>query len=370
MNLFLTLLHAELFNKPIDIDIQEKEYQETIQIAIQQQSIAYILHALERNKNTNHKSINFDIIRKHINITKRIKENQFVNKHLIEFTQFLKRNHQQVFFMKGPLNAICYPLPKLREVGDLDYYCPPDTYYETLSLISKKLNKNFTQQRSTKHHSFTHCNMHYEQHYFLTDFLLPSHHRLWEKAVAEDIRKPYYVKIENTNIPTFSPTLTAAYLFFHLFFHLITTGISIRQFSDWAMHLHHYRTEIDARRLSSLLKECGLYNAYTHLGLILTQYIGLPIESFPLPLPQSKRAQKRAKKYIQNILQKKETGYSNKVYPEGIRHSLQTGYITLRQSLLYAPIAPIESGLRVFAMGYWSIKGWIKSSNPIKKINK
>ena len=165
------------------------------------------------------------------------------------------------------------------------------------------------------------------------------------------------VRIHEDEIPTLAPTYNALYVFVHIFYHLIDEGIGLRQFCDWARTLSLLpRNGESLATLERHLKGIGLMKAYTGLGAILTDYLGLPEEEFPFEISEDDH--QRAPKLFQNMLEMGNFGHNKQYVQErGVLHGIQhLGRITL-QARRFAHYAPAEAWWRIpYMFQWWGLK--------------
>lgn len=90
--------------------------------------------------------------------------------------------------------------------------------------------------------------------------------------------------IDNKKIPILSPTLNLAYTFLHLYHHLIELGVALRQFCDIAVLCYtaamaeqdqNKERSIDKERLTEILSHLDFQKAFTAIGTILVDDLGL-----------------------------------------------------------------------------------------------
>lgn len=109
---------------------------------------------------------------------------------------------------------------------------------------------------------------------------------------------------------------------------------------------------IDKVLLEKHLTGLGLMKAYTGLGAILTDYLGLPESAFPFPI--SSADHERAGALFQNMLEMGNFGHNKQyVRQSGVLHAIQhLGRITMQSRRFYA-YAPSEAWWRIPYMLHW-----------------
>lgn len=276
----------------------------------------------------------------------------------------------RILIIKGQTLAALYPDPGLRQSGDIDFLIHPEDWEKAMTYVREVLKMNINDSNSEKHVEWVSRGVQYEMHKFLTTFAYPKHHHYWEKVVLPEIwNHPYTIRINGCEVPTLAPTYNVLYTFVHIFYHLILDGIGMRQFCDWARILSVFSphkadslASIDTERkvntelLERHLKGIGLRKAFTGLGAILTEYIGLPEKDFPFEITAEDLA--RGPQLFRNMITMGNLGhnvpYKNK---PGIKHGIEHLSRITKQAQTFYHYAPVEVWWRIPNMfKWWSIK--------------
>ena len=305
--------------------------------------------------------------------------NEEVNGAVLKLCTLLQKEGIRIMVVKGQMMAALYPDPGLRQSGDIDFLCHPDDWDKAMSLIRRELNPKVDDSGIGKDLAFDAGNFHYEMHQRLTDLEYARYRRYWEDVVMpESWEHPYSININGQDIPTLAPTYTALYVFVHIIGHMLYEGIGLRQFCDWAVLLAQQVKDpssappmganevkskecqdvLDVEILKRHLKGIGLEKAYSGIGAVLTDFLGLPEEKFPFPITASDH--RRAPKVLKNIIDRGNFGYHLKYLQEsGPIHALQLLWIDGRQAWLLGHYAPRESLWRILNLFQgWGIKLW------------
>ncbi|MGP1477293.1 MAG: nucleotidyltransferase domain-containing protein [Phocaeicola sp.] len=334
---FLRLLQATLYpEKTFHIEADGAEVKELMRMAKKQSVIGLFIDYMFE-----HDLIKGDLdmsLLSMLTLTKR--ENLLINKEIGDFIRLLNSEHIPAIFVKGQMIASLYPNPALRQPGDVDFYCVTKDRERLTDILNTTMNIEL-KHSSTRHEEFNLNDVQFEMHSTLIDFADKKHVAYWEELMTEEMAKTYCVKVENTCVPTLSPTVNAVYLFLHIFEHLVLSGIGLRQFCDWAMLLHHQHEEIDKALVEKHLKALGMTKAFKACGSILVNYLGVSEEEFPLPI--SKMDQRRGERILKDIFRMGNFGKEKrKVKKGGLLHSLETGWIAAMQSIKFFWLAPKE----------------------------
>lgn len=274
--------------------------------------------------------------------TNKIKsQNDVVKEELVCFARRSKDTGLDYLVVKGHTIGCLYANPELRTAGDIDFLVP--NYSSSISGVFP--NVQFPEIMKEKEFGFKYNGILYELHTRLIDFGRKKHQQFWESLIDEEWKKDYYVAIGEDEVKTLSPTTNAVYLFLHLYFHLIREGVSLRQFCDWAVVLHHYNKEIDSVRLDEILRQLDMIRGYKAFGCILVDELGLPNEEFPLHLTDDDRQWK--KKIIYDIFKGGNFGKHNHKAKSAFGYKIETLRMAVRNSIRYYRLAPSEMSMMI-----------------------
>lgn len=294
--------------------------------------------------------------------------NQKLNPAVINLCRMMEKQGIRILILKGQTYAPFYPDPSLRQCGDIDFVCHPDDIEKAVSFLKYDLGLPLSGKSSNKHASFRMDGIKYEIHRKITNFAyLPSHYYCEKVFMQEVWNHPYTINVDGYAVPVMAPTYNAVYVFEHIFLHLISDGIGLRQFCDWALLLHYYKDEIDRSLLIKHLKGVRLYKAYRRMGSILVDYLGLPEDEFPLTIQEDDR--RFSDKILNNIFHRGNFGHNLKyTRRRGPIHAMEHLKRVYNQVLLYYRCAPTEVLWRIPHMFIWWIKRIVRAIIPCKSI--
>ncbi|MGP1435879.1 MAG: nucleotidyltransferase domain-containing protein [Phocaeicola sp.] len=345
---FLQILQAALYpEKTFHIKVDGAEMKELMRMAKKQSVMGlFIDYMFEQNLIKG--DLDISLIST-LTLTKR--KNLLINKEIEDFIRLLNAEHIPAIFVKGQMIASLYPNPALRQPGDVDFYCVTKDRERLTDILNTTMNIEL-KHSSTRHEEFNLNDVQFEMHSTLIDFADKKHVAYWEELMTEEMAETHYAKVENTRVPTLSPTANAVYLFLHIFEHLVLSGIGLRQFCDWAMLLRHRHEEIDKALVEKHLKALGMTKAFKACGSILVKYLGVSEEEFPLPI--NKMDQRRGERILKDIFRMGNFGKEiRKVKKRGLLHSLETGWIGAMQSFKFFWLAPKEIMLIYLKKLHW-----------------
>ena len=267
-------------------------------------------------------------------------QNTLVNKELCALARLFSDNGIRYAVVKGQIAAQCYRKPKLRQSGDIDFYCDTENFERAKALIEQEWDAVYEVTENTSHLAFCHNTIDFEQH---SRLIMLNNKRLeayWGKVLAND--DEHFVTINNQQVHTLSPTLHALYIFLHLYRHLLGLGIGIRQFCDLAMMLHSSKGDIDHEALRYHLKVLGMERAYRACGCILIKKLGLPPNEFTYIT--DKKDLHYAKKILDVVMYRGNMGkYNKKGGMYGAMHNLEATGIKFAHFFKFMPLAPAYS---------------------------
>ena len=236
--------------------------------------------------------------------------------------------------------------PEARRSGDVDFYVCRKDLENARTILQRKV--SFSDDFSEQHWDFVGDGIMYEMHFRTAVFSLKQNQEYWDDLVENMMFEGdgYYVDIHGEPIPTFEPTINAAYLFIHIYHHFLKEGIGLRQFCDWMMFLRKHKEEIDYVRLNNILEHLEYVKAYKAFGTILVKYLGLKPEEFPYQLLSADY------EWTDKILKVIANGgnfgkYGRSMKHPGILHSIETGFYSFSHICRFYKLSPKEN-IRLF----------------------
>ncbi len=364
---FLSLLRYALWvtaSEGVTGKLPHDHYVSLIELSKQQTVAGLISQALIDNNVKLEEDDAMDVCSLLVSIKR---QNQKIDDAVVNLCKMMDERHIRILVMKGQTLSVFYPQPELRQCGDIDFICHPDDIDKAVQFLKKDLGLKLSDHGSDKHARFTMDDVKYEIHRMLTNFAYPPSHHYWEKVYMKEAwEHPYTVEVNGYPVPTLAPTYNAVYVFEHILFHLIMDGVGLRQFCDWAVFLHQHKATINKEQLVKHLEGVRLKKAYSGLGAVLTDYLGLPEESFPLPI--TPKDHKKAESLFKNLIEWGNFGhnlqYKNSHGPlHGLEHLRRIG----SQAWQFKSYAPAELLWRVPYMLKWWTKRGVRRFTPFCK---
>ena len=280
-----------------------------------------------------------------------------MNRKVARFAGFLNRRNLKFVVMKGQTMAALYPHPLMRSCGDIDFYCPKDSYKKTQKAIEERLGVAMVHDLSEIHDNFEVKEVSFEMHSHLTSLGYYKHQQYWEEwAEKELFQEMTQMEIDGVMVSILPPNVNVVYILCHIMEHLAEKNFALKQLCDWAMVLHRYKDNIDREAFAHHLSELGLLKAGRVLGVWMVERIGFPKGEFPLHLNE------KEEKWVTLIDQDFE--YWTKARRDekrisggvSILHSLQTAGIVVRKTFRFFWLAPAEMFWRFPKMAAWSVR--------------
>ena len=330
--LFALLRNALWHNeKGLPNELTEKDASLLITVAREQTVSGLIVDAIISNKIKLPQKWVFEAV----GIEMQIKQaNRALNE---EVKGFVRMPLKDYVVVKGQTIATIYPNPLMRMSGDIDFLSY--NYHEVKELLEKEWGIELPSKLVDREYTFEHRNATYEIHDQLIVFGNRKHQQFWDELIK---RPCGYVSIDGAQIPTLEPTINAIYVFVHLFLHFMREGVSLRQFCDWAIILHHYRDEINKKELIDILLALGLTRAYKAFGSILIDDLGLPSSEFPFELSNDDR--KWHERILEDIFKGGNFGKLHHQCKTKWKYKIETFRLALRNSFRYYSLCPSEVG--------------------------
>ena len=345
--LFLNLLSAAIWNKPADADMFHRLDSETwkgITEMARRQSVSALIadKALSLPKESlppRNQVLQYIIL---------IEQTEALSRKMIHVLSELTQEYQAADFpfclLKGLGNAINYPSPLLRNVGDLDLFLYRKGDYEK----SKEWNLGKGIEIEDGHHmhySFSKEDIRIENHWRTTYFDHKKYDNLYKQWEEELIEKENFtsVQIDDLTILQLPVEMNALFIFQHMFRHFVIGGVGFRQFCDWILFLSKHRNEIDLVSFTALTKSFALLYPMQVFARVAVKYLGASETIFPFEMIQD---DKHADLVITDILESGNFGYHRpgKKRPKekisGMWFSYKT---TIQRSIKFGPISPEHS---------------------------
>lgn len=209
---------------------------------------------------------------------------QMLNNALINIVLELRKYGIDPVLLKGQGIAKYYPVPELRQCGDIDIYVGQEKFTKACEVIGAMSTPEDHQGDipSLKHFHTRIGNAFIEIHRY-TDVYYPKRlNRVYQK-ISDDGMSSGLVPLDFSGVSVLSPSVNfnVFFIFNHFWHHFIADGVGIRQICDWVLLLHHNYGKIDLQYLESVLNQMGLMKQWKVFGCIAVDVLGLPRKEMP-----------------------------------------------------------------------------------------
>lgn len=198
---------------------------------------------------------------------------------IVKLSNLLSDKNLGLLLIKGVTISELYPVPYLRESGDIDIYLLEKARQIQLNNLMLSLGVKKEEGEIAKHSTFVLEGIPIENHYTFFDTVLPFRReaQLYQKMEnmlnsifsAKDCPLVYW-----DNICQLPPQAAALYFIGHTFRHFCCLDMNIRQICDWTIFFTKYKKNIDSELLSSQIYELGLRNFVCHVNLLCASQLG------------------------------------------------------------------------------------------------
>lgn len=189
----------------------------------------------------------------------------------------------RTILLKGQGIASCYPVPEIRQAGDIDLYVREDDYATACGILSSMFGGE-SGEVAGKHTSYhVGGSLEIELHR-VTNNLHPQRINAIYQRISDEgcWGDPVALDIYGTSVLTPSDDFNAFYIFHHLWCHTGTMGIGMRQLCDWTAFLHSRSGRLDSGKIARWLKEMHLTDVWQIFGCAAVSGLGLKPEEVPL----------------------------------------------------------------------------------------
>ena len=236
-----------------------------------------------------------------------------LNNALILVVTTLREHGIEPVLLKGQGLARYYPIPELRQCGDIDLYVGVENYeksYDVLKPIVCEIEENIW--RGLKHYHARVGSVLVEVHRYANVYSSQKQNSIYRPYEEEGLRKNL-IPLEFGGIKIMTPAyeFNAYYLFNHIWVHFLSSGVGLRQLCDWSLILNSH--DVASEYLNRILTDMNSMNSWQIFGCVLVDYLGLPQEKFPF---YNSRKLPKAKRLLKMILEEGNFGHSSLYYRE------------------------------------------------------
>ena len=214
-----------------------------------------------------------------------------LNNTLIMVVTRLREHGIEPVLLKGQGLASYYPVPQLRQCGDIDLYVGTEDYertYDVLAPLATEMNDRKS-LKIGKHFNLKIGSVLLEIHRYADVIISEKLNEIFQRyalqGLTTDLDK---VSLSGVDIRTPSIDFNAYYVFNHLWHHFMWSGIGVRQFCDLACFLNTHNLNTDY--LETILTDMKQMDAWHAVGGFMVEILGLDPSKVPCYAPSKKSA--------------------------------------------------------------------------------
>ncbi len=360
-DLFLSLLRCALWGSEQDVDVanfSRKDLGSVVKMAKSQTVLGLIAHELmTRNEFA-------DLLgsESRERLTMMVQENVFtyqrLNAVLLTIVLELRKHGIDPVLLKGQGISKYYPIPKLRQCGDIDIYVGQEKFAKACEVIGAMSTPEDHQGDipSLKHYHTRIGRAFIEIHRY-TDVYWPKRYDRVYQKISDAGMHSNLVPLDFVDAEVMTPSVdfNVFFIFNHFWHHFIADGVGLRQLCDWVRLLHVNQGKINLDYLSDVLCKMKLMKEWKVFGYIAVNTLGLPADEMPFYNPKYKKA---AEKVLELIMLEGNFGKENlrghnrpKGYFAGKLYSFSKRFKRNFRVLRIFPLKSIRQITKVFVCG-------------------
>lgn len=360
--LFFNILKASLWGTRLDMPVEFDDWRSLIKLAKSQSVLGLVANVLLSNSEL--------VQRIPVKMQQRLRNfirsnvvtHSVLNRTLVRIVMLMDDAGIESVLLKGQGVARNYPMPELRQCGDIDLYVGVDDFYRACSLIdtiaSEKMPENGD---SDKHYEAKVGEIVVEIHEYSEINPSAYYDAIYQiysdEGLSTDLR---VLDFSGVSVNTPSDTFNAFYIFNHLWQHLLTSGVGLRQFIDWMLFIHKHKDTIDESKLKCILDDMNLMMPWQVLGNILVDDLGLPSCDFPF---YDKKYKRKKNRILKMVLKEGNFGH-DRAYYKGRKEQgywavkIRSFYYNLEryfQLLMIFPSHALRQFMNMLAIGFKAV---------------
>lgn len=236
---------------------------------------------------------------------------QMLNNALVNIVAELRKHGVEPVLLKGQGIAKCYPLPELRQCGDIDIYVGKENFAKTCEVIgAMSTPEDHHGDIPSLKHFHTRIGKAFIEIHRYTDVYFPGRLDKVYQEISDEGMETGLVPLDFAGVPVMSPSIdfNVFFIFNHFWHHFIADGVGLRQICDWVRLLHVNHGKINLDYLADVLNKMKLMKEWQVFAYIAVNTLGLPSEEMPFYDPKYKKG---GDKVLELIMQEGNFGYEN-----------------------------------------------------------
>lgn len=236
---------------------------------------------------------------------------QMLNNALVNIVAELRKHGVEPVLLKGQGIAKCYPLPELRQCGDIDIYVGKENFAKACEVIgAMSTPEDHHGDIPSLKHFHTRIGKAFIEIHRYTDVYFPGRLDKVYQEISDEGMETGLVPLDFAGVPVMSPSIdfNVFFIFNHFWHHFIADGVGLRQICDWVRLLHVNHGKINLDYLADVLNKMKLMKEWQVFAYIAVNTLGLPSEEMPFYDPKYKKG---GDKVLELIMQEGNFGYEN-----------------------------------------------------------
>lgn len=268
----LALLSNALFNKPIDQEQDDYNWEKIYQEAKEQAVASLVFHTLDQDHIDCMPPELYETWRK--NATFALANNVRISHNHLLVHQWMTENQIPYVILKGVASSRYYPVPEYRALGDVDFLIPRECMQKVDSIM-----KNHGLKPAENGHGFhvayTGNRMCMEAHFDVTDVPNGKTGDAIHMYLEDIFQMSSMQMTSGGEMVLPSPFHHGLVLLLHTCRHMMESGIGLRHLCDWAVFENSF-TDNEFRNLfEEKLREMGLWRFAQELTKVCILYLGV-----------------------------------------------------------------------------------------------
>lgn len=207
-------------------------------------------------------------------------QNRAMNQFIAYIISDMRHAGIYALLVKGQGVAQSYVRPLWRTCGDVDFFLSDENYEKAKAFLAPQASSVDQEGVYAKHIGMTINGLVVELHGRLRCGLSGKLDRVLDEIQKDTFYGGSVSSWNNDGVQVFklSKENEVFYVFAHFLGHFYKGGIGLRQICDWCRLLWTYRSELDLRKLESLVKRAGLVSEWKAFYNLASRYLGMPDE--------------------------------------------------------------------------------------------
>lgn len=357
---FFSVVRAALWKTPVVVPEGFSDWGKVMKLAKSQTLTGLVADVLLTNAEIRSQLSEQSVAKLQNVVRNNLMMHNLLNNTLILVVSKLRENGVESVLLKGQGIARNYPVPELRQCGDIDLYVGEENYekaYDILAPIATGDLDHRSALKVGKHFHFKVGIVTVEIHRLACTDAYPKKNLILQRYAADGLTRGLRTfDFAGTPVNTAADSFNAFYIFYHLWHHFMAGGVGLRQLCDWMMFLHTRKETISVEYLNGIVTEMGVKQAWQKLGCLLVNYLGMPAEEFPL---YDAAAGKKVDRLMQHILTEGNFGFEGAAGRKRTKHYFYEKWLSLKcyltryTSLCFVfPALTLRELWHVFTVGF------------------